>query len=163
MRANLTSIDIIHPNFSLKLSLFFFDKFSFTDFKINFRDHDYEWLDIEQKTFILGSQPEEIKQWESRKSLGETSRVVGDKKTIKKDVVSTSDSKYKDFDISKAVQSYDISGKHIYEFPKSEGEIIPDVFTMIFSYFQSNEVKSIPLIQELKFYRTIWRRKECSD
>lgn len=140
MRSNLVSIDILNGNFSLKLSLFFFDKFSFTDYKIHFRQNDYEWLDIEQKTFILGSQPEEIKLYEAKKSSTEVSSVVGEKKIIRKDVVSTSDSKYKDFDVTNAVQTYDILGKHLYEFPKSEGEIIPDVFTTIFSYFYSNEV-----------------------
>lgn len=145
MRSNLVSFDIIQPNFSLKLSLFFFDKFSFTDYKIQFKGTDYEWLDIEQKTFVLGSMPVEVKVAQTKKTHGEGSSIVGDKKVITKDVVSTSDSKYKDFDISTAIQTYDILGKHLYEFPKSEGEIIPDVFTMIFSYFHSNQVSNLKI------------------
>ena len=145
MRSNLSSIDILDGNFSLKLALFFFDKFSFTDYKIHFRQNDYEWLDIEQKTFILGAQPEEIKLFEAKKCSVAEGPVVGDMKVITKDVVSRSDSKYKDFDVTKAVQTYDILGKHLYEFPKSDGEIIPDVFTTIFSYFQSNEVSFPPI------------------
>ena len=47
--------------------------------------------------------------------------------------------KYKDFDVTTAVQSYDILGKHLYEFPRSEGETIPEIFTVIFNYFERNE------------------------
>lgn len=65
--------------------------------------------------------------------------VIGDKKIFKKEVVSTSDSKYKDFDISTAIQTYDILGKHLSEFPRSDDEMIPEIFTVIFSYFKRNK------------------------
>jgi len=65
--------------------------------------------------------------------------MVGDKKIFRKEVLSTSDSKYKNFDISTAIQTYDILGKHISEFPRGEEEAIPEIFTVIFSYFQMNK------------------------
>lgn len=67
MRTKLASFDIIHSNFSLKCALFFFNKFSLTDYKINFKstiDSIYDLIDTEQKTFILGVLPKEIKESE---------------------------------------------------------------------------------------------------
>lgn len=61
------------------------------------------------------------------------------KRDLNKDVVSTSDAKYKDFDPSTAVQTYDIIGKHISEFPREETEAVPEIFTLIFNYFEENE------------------------
>ena len=69
--------------------------------------------------------PAEVRLFDSA-AFGKST--VGDKKVFKKEVVSTSDAKYKDFDISTAVQSYEISGKHIYEFPRDEGELVPEIF-----------------------------------
>ena len=139
MRRKLVAFDIVHPNFALKWALFFFDKFSLTDYKIHFRpslDSLYELIDIEQKTFVIGALPVEITLFDGSASGKKT---VGDKKVFKKEVVSTSDSKYKDFDVSTAVQGYEILGKHIYEFPRDEGELVPEIFTVLFSYFERNE------------------------
>jgi hypothetical protein len=99
-------------------------------------DSLYELIDIEQKTFVLGALPVEITLFDGSASGKKT---VGDKKVFKKEVVSTSDSKYKDFDLSTAVQGYEILGKHIYEFPRDEGELVPEIFTVLFSYFERNE------------------------
>lgn len=140
MRLNLTSFDIVHPNFGLKCALFFFDKFTFTDYKIKFRESledIYDRIEIDQKTFVMGVLPSEVKMHDHDKNKSGAS-VVGDKKEIRKVVVSISDAKYKDFDISTAVQTYDIYGKHIAEFVRDENDIIPDVFTVIFSYFERN-------------------------
>lgn len=141
MRSNLTSFDIIHGNFALKWALFFFKEFSFTDYKIHFRDNMeafYEDIDIEQKTFVLNVLPIEIRLYDSQRPNSGSS-IVGDKKLFKKDIVSKSDSKYVNFDSSTAVQTHQILGKHISEFPREEGETVPEIFTLIFNYFEANE------------------------
>lgn len=136
MRRKLSSFDIVHPNFSLKCALFFFDKLSFVDYKIHFVEQLEEYylkLGIEQKTFVLGVLPAEIKLCDAGRHGGEKkASVVGVKKGFKKDVVSCSESKYKNFDVTTAVQTYDILGKHISEFPREEPEVIPEIFTLIF-------------------------------
>jgi hypothetical protein len=141
MRSKLASFDIIHANFALKCALFFFKEFSFTDYKINFRDgleSLYEDIDIEQKTFVLNVLPIEIRLYDSQQP-NSGNNVVGDKKLFKKDIVSKSDSKYMNFDSSTAVQTHQILGKHISEFPREEGETVPEIFTLIFNYFEANE------------------------
>jgi hypothetical protein len=140
MRKKLTWFDIVHPNFALKWALFFFDKMSLTNYKIHFRkslDSLYEEVDIEQKTFIMGELPEEIGFFEIEKPKAKVS-IVGTKKMFTKDVISTSNAKYKNFDVSTAVQTYEIYGKHISEFKREEGELVPEVFTLIFEYFKQN-------------------------
>jgi hypothetical protein len=141
MRLNLTSFDIVHPNFGLKWALFFFEKFTFTDYKIHFiegLDDIYDQLEIDQKTFVMGVIPCEVKVRDHDKN-NDGKSVVSNTKVISKMVVYTSDVKYKDFDISTAVKTYDIYKKHISEFARGEGDIIPDVFNVIFSYFERNE------------------------
>lgn len=141
MRKKLTSVDIVHSNFSLKWSLFFFDILSLTNYKINFKDSLdalFIGIDAELKTFILGVLPTEIRLYDSQRPTPSTS-IVGVKKQFTKDVLSTSNEKYKEFDATQAVQTYEIFGKHISEFPREEGESVPEVFTLIFEYFQQNE------------------------
>jgi hypothetical protein len=141
MRMNLTSFDIVHPNFSLKWALFFFDKFTFTDYKIHFIDRledIYDQLEIDQKTFVMGVIPCEVKI-RDHDGNNDGKSVVSNTKVISKMVVYTSDLKYKDFDITTAVKTYDIYKKHISEFARDEGDMIPDVFNVIFSYFERNE------------------------
>lgn len=95
MRAKLSSFDIVHANFSLKWALFFFDKFSFTDFKIHFKgslETLFKKVDIEQKTFILGAIPIQVKEFDDEKSgLWEESTIIGKKRGFTKDVISSSD------------------------------------------------------------------------
>lgn len=66
--------------------------------------------------------------------------VVSDKKLFKKVIVSTSDSKYRKFDSEAAVQTYDIIGKHISEFKRADGDLVPEIFLLLFNYFEQNEV-----------------------
>ena len=40
------------------------------------------------------------------------------------------DGQYKDFDTTTAVQTYEVLGKHLYEFMRSEEESIPEIFTL---------------------------------
>lgn len=61
------------------------------------------------------------------------------KSRLNKVVVSHSDSKYEDFDPDTAVQTYDIIGKHISEFKRDEGENVPEIIQLVFSYFEQNE------------------------
>lgn len=141
MRSKLSSWDIVHPNFSLKVSLFFFDKITFTNYKIHYVDtlEDlYERLDSDQKTFVMASLPTEVRLFDSQLEKGSV-YVDSSKKQLKKVIVSSGDTKYLSFDPLTAVQTHDVMGKHIYEFQRSEGDNVPEIFQLIFNYYEQNE------------------------
>jgi len=63
---------------------------------------------------------------------------VGEKKIIKKDILHCEDEKYRDFDYESANQSMEFLGKHLYEFICEDDDVIPQVFTLLFNYFDEN-------------------------
>lgn len=70
------------------------------------------------------------------------------KKEVNIDVLSTENQAYKDFNLNEAMQDYALYKKHIYEFKRTV-EPIPDVFCLIFKYFEENE----ELIQKEGIFR----------
>jgi hypothetical protein len=55
-----------------------------------------------------------------------------------KEVKSKENDLYLNFDYASAVQTPDFFGKHIAEFECEEGELIPNVLTVLFEYFDEN-------------------------
>ena len=67
MRTNMRSFDILHANFSLKLSLFFFDKISLTNYKIRYvrnLQNLYEHIDSDQQIYIKSKLPQCIEDYD---------------------------------------------------------------------------------------------------
>lgn len=84
----------------------------------------------------------EIKEFDAAKEVKVQKREEEKKKSKKghKEVLSknSENEKYLKFNYQTAVQSKDFFGKHIAEFECEEGELIPNVLTLLFEYFDEN-------------------------
>ena len=145
MRANLKSFDIVHPNFSLKVALFFSMSTNIIVINktkihyVNNLDSLYEDIESDQKTFILGAMPSDVRLYDCQLGTASSSYVDSSHKVIKKVINYSSEEKYRDFDTKNAIQTCDIMGKHISEFKRAENDTVPEVFHLLFNYFEENE------------------------
>jgi hypothetical protein len=65
------------------------------------------------------------------------------------------DMSYMNYDRWQAVQTYDIIGKHIYEFKSKGKDEVPDIFILLVSYFE--------ITPELYKSEGLFRVNGCSD
>ena len=63
---------------------------------------------------------------------------VSEGKVVKIDAISKEDERYLDFDYESAVQTPEFMGKHIAEFKKEMKDDIPEIYTLLFDYFDEN-------------------------
>lgn len=54
-----------------------------------------------------------------------------------KEVIEKGDDQYLDFHRDQAVQTYDVLGKHIYEFKRKSDDDIPEIFVLLVAYFEA--------------------------
>eukprot|EP00347_Sterkiella_histriomuscorum_P023598 403334044 len=55
-----------------------------------------------------------------------------------KEVLERGDEQYMDFNISTACQTVDVIGRHIYQFQRQQGSLIPDIFLLLVTFFESS-------------------------
>lgn len=55
-----------------------------------------------------------------------------------KDVLDKGDDQYQNFNLTgKIVQTYDVIGKHLYEFKRREGDaMVPEIFILLVTFFE---------------------------
>ena len=136
---NCRGIILVHANFSLKTSLLFYRSKLFSK---NYHIHTCgsleklkSRLDSMVFQFVDNKLPIEIKMHDAKDQEEEKEMKVSDYKVIKKEVIRSEDERYKDFDVETAEQSTVFMKKHIYEFQRGPDDDIPEIFTLLFHYF----------------------------
>ena len=93
-------------------------------------------LELTERQYVQNNSPPEIILLETSGSY-QAPRHISEKQ-INKLVISTENQAYLKFDISKAEQGIEFMGKHLAEMLRDPQDDIPQIFTLLFGYFDED-------------------------